>query len=246
MSLTLYPSIDLKSGRVVRLRQGRADRETVYHNDPSIPAEQYREAGADWVHVVDLDGAFSGRPDNWEAVEKILASGLRVQLGGGMRDMDTIARALDLGVARVVIGTRAAQDAGFLREAVARYGERIAVGIDARDGKVAVKGWVDTTEQRAVALARTVESFGVRTVIYTDISTDGMLGGPNFAGQEEFLESTSMELIASGGVAKAADVMRYAEIARSHPNMHGVIIGTALYEGTIDLADLIQALSGTS
>ena len=242
MSFTLYPAIDLKDGRVVRLLQGRAEEATVYHQDPAIPANAYREAGAHWIHVVDLDGAFSGKPRNAEAVARITDSGLQVQLGGGIRDFETMERAFAKGVSRVVVGTRAARDPEFVREAVRRFGDRVAVGIDAKDGKVAVAGWVETLDLRVEDLAAKMEKFGVATVIYTDISTDGMLTGPNFEAQEALLRATGMRVIASGGVSRAEDVLRLAELAKTYPHLDGVIIGKALYEGRIDLQDLLQKI----
>lgn len=238
-SMIVYPAIDLRGGRVVRLLQGRADAETVYENDAAVPAGQFKAAGADWVHVVDLDGAFTGEPVNRLAVESILAQGLRVELGGGIRSHDAIQKWLDCGVERVVIGTRAATEPDFLRECLERFpAEAIAVGIDARDGKVAVKGWVETLDLDAMEFAREVEEIGVRLVIYTDISRDGMLGGPNFAAQEAMLKELSIELIASGGVSSLADVERFDELAKTYSNLNGVITGKALYDGRLELTAL--------
>jgi phosphoribosylformimino-5-aminoimidazole carboxamide ribotide isomerase len=237
--MIVYPAIDLKGGRVVRLLQGRADAETVYETDPVVPARQFRAAGADWVHVVDLDGAFTGQQSNREAVEAILGQGLRVELGGGIRGHDAIDFWLGLGVERVVIGTRAATEPDFLRECLERFpSETIAVGIDARDGKVAVKGWVETLDLDAMDFAREVEEIGIRTVIYTDISRDGMLGGPNFAAQETMLRELSIDVIASGGVSCRADVERFRAMALAHDNLNGVITGKALYDGRLALDGL--------
>jgi phosphoribosylformimino-5-aminoimidazole carboxamide ribotide isomerase len=242
--MTIYPAIDLRGGRCVRLLQGRADRETVYSDRPGEVAGAYAAAGSSWVHVVDLDGAFSGSATNREAVRAIVASGLRVQLGGGLRTRDAVQQVLDLGVARAVIGTRAAESEAFVAELVAAFGDRIAVGIDARNGKVAVKGWVDTTETGALALARRMDEVGVRTLIYTDIGTDGMLTGPNFAAQEELLGTVSARVIASGGVSRREDIIRFAEIAAQRPNLDGVIVGKALYEQRVTLPDLLAIAGG--
>lgn len=239
--MIVYPAIDLKGGRVVRLLQGRADAETVYENDPVVPARTFRNAGAKWVHVVDLDGAFTGEATNRAAVEAILGEGLQVELGGGIRSHEAIAFWLGLGVERVVIGTRAATEPDFLRECLQQFpAASIAVGIDARDGKVAVKGWVQTLDLDAMDFAREVEEIGIRMVIYTDISRDGMLSGPNFAAQEALLRELSIDIIASGGVSSAADIERFREMALSHRNLNGVITGKALYDGRLDTAILGQ------
>jgi len=238
--MTIYPAIDIKGGRCVRLLQGRADAETVYAEDPVAVAAGFQAAGAEWVHVVDLDGAFGGEPRNFDLVARIAALGLRVQLGGGLRDRAVVERALGLGVTRVVIGTRAAESDAFVGELVAAWGDRIAVGIDAKHGQVAVKGWVDTTALTALELARRMERLGVATVIHTDVGTDGMLTGPNFAAQTALLDGFGGRVIASGGVASRADVARLAELARARPSLDGVIVGKALYEGRVELADLLR------
>jgi phosphoribosylformimino-5-aminoimidazole carboxamide ribotide isomerase len=241
--MTIYPAIDIKGGRCVRLLQGRADQETVYGENPADVAAGFRAAGSGWVHVVDLDGAFTGEPRNLAAVEAIIAVGMKVQLGGGLRTRAAVDRVLAAGVSRAVIGTRAAESDAFIAELVAAYGDRIAVGIDAKDGKVAVKGWVDTTNLGAVALARRMQSLGVRTVIHTDIGTDGMLTGPNFPAQEAMLVIPGLRVIASGGVSRREDVVKLAELARRYANLDGVIVGKAIYEKRVDLPDLI-AITG--
>ena len=237
--MTIYPAIDLKGGRAVRLLQGRADQETVYATQPADVATAFRAAGSRWVHVVDLDGAFAGVPQNLPHVEAIVALGLQVQLGGGLRDRAAVERALDLGVARVVIGTRAAESESFVNELVGAFGDRIAVGIDAKDGQVAVKGWVDTTATGALDLARRMDALGVQTIIYTDIGTDGMLTGPNLAAQEAMAEAVGAQVIASGGVSRREDVIALAEIEKRRPNLGGVIVGKALYEKRVELSDLL-------
>ncbi|MCX6943764.1 MAG: 1-(5-phosphoribosyl)-5-[(5-phosphoribosylamino)methylideneamino]imidazole-4-carboxamide isomerase [Opitutales bacterium] len=237
--MTIYPAIDIKGGRCVRLTQGRADQETRYAENPAEVAAQFRAAGADWVHVVDLDGAFAGEPQNQAVVGAIAALGLQVQLGGGLRTRAAVERALALGVRRVVIGTRAAESEAFVADLVQAFGEKIAVGIDAKDGRVAVKGWVDTTGTTALDLARRMDAVGVRTLIYTDIGTDGMLTGPNFAAQEAMLNAGKFRVIASGGVSRREDVLELAQLAQRHPRLDGVIVGKALYEERVELRDLL-------
>ena len=240
--MTIYPAIDIKAGRCVRLTQGKADQETVYSLNPAEVAAQFKAEGSEWVHVVDLDGAFSGEPQNLDAVAAIVATGLKVQLGGGLRDAAAVARALAAGATRVVLGTRAAESADFVAAMVRSHGERVAVGIDAKNGKVAVKGWVDTTDTGALELARRVAGLGVRTIIYTDIGTDGMLTGPNLPAQAAVAEAVApagAQVIASGGVARLADVTALAALARTHSNLHGVIIGKAIYEKRLTVAQAL-------
>ncbi len=242
--MTIYPAIDIKGGRCVRLTQGRADQETIYAENPAAIAVDFRAAGSAWVHVVDLDGAFAGEPQNLAAVQAIVATGLRVELGGGLRTRAAVERALGAGVSRVVIGTRAAESEAFVGELVQAFGKKIAVGIDAKDGRVAVKGWVDTTGVGALALARRMDALGVATLIYTDIGTDGMLTGPNLAAQTAMLEAVRCNVIASGGVSRREDVIALAKLAQGHANLDGVIVGKALYERRVDLRDLLAIASG--
>ena len=241
--MTIYPAIDLKGGRCVRLAQGRADRETVYAADPAEVAAQFAATGCGWVHVVDLDGAFTGEPRNLAAVTAITALGLKVQFGGGLRSRATVEQVLGLGVSRVVIGTRAAESESFVAELVGAFGGQVAVGIDARDGRVAVKGWVDPTKLEAVTLARRMEALGVRTLIHTDVATDGMLAGPNYAAQEAMLAAVACGVIASGGVGGREDVVRLLEMKKRRPNLDGVIVGKALYERRVDLTDLLRLVA---
>ncbi len=242
--MTIYPAIDIKGGRCVRLTQGRADAETVYFENPAEVAAQFRAAGSAWVHVVDLDGAFSGEPQNLAKVAEIAALGLKVQLGGGMRTRTTVERALAAGVSRVVIGTRAAESEAFVGELVREWGEKIAVGIDAKDGKVAVKGWVDTTGTGALALARRMDALGVATIIYTDIGTDGMLTGPNLAAQETMCAAVKARVIASGGVSRREDIASLLTVKKQRANLEGVIVGKAIYERRVELADLLRLARG--
>jgi phosphoribosylformimino-5-aminoimidazole carboxamide ribotide isomerase len=242
--LIVYPAIDVRGGRCVRLEQGRADRETVYAADPAEVAARFKAAGAAWVHVVDLDGAFAGEPQNLAALAAIAALGLKVQFGGGLRTRAVVEQVLALGASRVVVGTRAAESEAFVGELVQAHGEKIAVGLDAKDGRVAVKGWVDTTALGAVAFARRMDGLGVRTLIYTDIGTDGMLTGPNFAAQEALLQAVGCRVIASGGVSRREDVVRLVEMKKRHPRLDGVIVGKALYERRVELPDLLAIARG--
>lgn len=238
--MTIYPAIDIKGGRCVRLTQGRADQETVYAEQPADVAAQFKAAGSPWVHVVDLDGAFAGEPKNLDRVREVVALGMRVQLGGGLRNRESVERALGEGVARVVIGTRAAESEAFVGELVQAFGDRIAIGIDAKNGKVAVKGWVDTTGVGALALAKRMDALGVAVLIHTDVGTDGMLTGPNLSAQEAMCEVVRSRVIASGGVSRREDVLALAEIKKRRPNLDGVIVGKALYERRVELGDLLQ------
>ncbi len=238
--MIIYPAIDLKNGQVVRLHQGRADATTVYGDDPAAGARRWAEQGAQWLHVVDLDGAFGGEPKNWESVRSILSAvKIPVQLGGGLRTRQQIADALAMGVKRVVVGTKACESPVFISELVKEFGDRIAVGIDARDGFVAVKGWVEKTALPAVEFAGQISRLGVRTIIFTDIATDGTLTGPNFKAVSAVCAAVNCNVIASGGVAVAADVTQLRELSRQHANLAGVIIGKALYDGRVDLKSVL-------
>ncbi|HWB59015.1 MAG TPA: 1-(5-phosphoribosyl)-5-[(5-phosphoribosylamino)methylideneamino]imidazole-4-carboxamide isomerase [Chthoniobacteraceae bacterium] len=234
--MIILPAIDLMGGQVVRLRQGKASEKTVYSNDPVAFAKKWEADGGDYLHIVDLDASFTGTSHNLDAVAKIAkAISIPCELGGGMRSEEAIERALEAGVARVVIGTRACESMDFVAGVVKKFGgDRIAVGIDARNGIVSVKGWTEISDIRATDLAKSAEAAGVGTIIYTDIATDGMLAGPNFAEIETMLGLLKCRLIASGGVSRPADVHRL----REHKNLYGVIIGKALYDGTMTLADV--------
>lgn len=239
--MKIYPAIDLKDGKCVRLKQGRADAVTVYSEDPVAMARQWADAGGDWLHVVDLDGAFAGHPVHHEVVAKIAAAiSIPVELGGGLRTDDDIRCMLDVGVRRVVLGTRACADPEALATLVKRYGDRLAVGIDARNGKVQVKGWVETTDTLAVDLARRVSAVGVATIIYTDTATDGMLTGPNLAGVRMLCEAVKAKIIASGGISTCADIAALAGL--NLPNLDGVIVGKALYEGAVTIPAMKAAV----
>jgi phosphoribosylformimino-5-aminoimidazole carboxamide ribotide isomerase len=239
----LLPAIDIRNGRVVRLSQGERARQTVYGDDPVAVAQGFLEQGARWIHVVDLDRAF-GTGDNLAVVHLIagrFAAKLRLQLGGGLRSKDLIREALDLGFARAVIGTAAAADPDFVPEMLAAVGaRRLAVGIDARNGMVAVRGWTETSTTRAQDLARRVVLAGIETVIYTDIDRDGMLNGPDLAGAVS-LRTIAARVIVSGGIAGSADVR-----AACQAGLDGVFVGRALYEGRLTLPEALEAAACSS
>ena len=239
--MTIFPAIDLQQGRCVRLRQGRADEATVYGDDPVAMALHWQALGARALHVVDLDGAFQGAPAHADVIARLAAAlSIPVQMGGGLRTDADVQRMIDAGLARVIIGTRALDDTDALSRLVARHGgDRIAVGIDARDGWVQVKGWVETTRVRATDLARRVAALGVGTIIYTDTATDGMLTGPNVPAMDQLCRAVPCQVIASGGVSRPDDVRALA--ALGHGNLLGAIIGKALYEGRATLPDLLAA-----
>jgi phosphoribosylformimino-5-aminoimidazole carboxamide ribotide isomerase len=239
--MILYPAIDLKDGRCVRLLRGDMASATVFGADPAAQARAFAAAGCRWLHVVDLDGAFAGRPANATAVEAILAAvTIPVQLGGGVRDRATIEAWLDKGVARVILGTAAVRDPALVRAAAATHPGRIAVGIDARDGRVAVAGWAEATEIEAVDLARRFEDAGVAALIHTDIDRDGALGGPNVAATAALARAVALPVIASGGVGGLADL---AALRDCGAPLDGVIAGRALYEGRLDLAAALRLLA---
>ncbi len=242
--MIVYPAIDIRGGRCVRLSQGRDDARTNYYEDPVEPAVQFAQAGAEWIHVVDLDGAFGGAPLNLATLARIAQLGPKVQFGGGMRDRALAEAAYAAGAGRVVIGTRAATDPAFLREMAQAHGPRLAVGIDAKDGLVAVKGWTAVTALQATDFAKAAGELGVSTVIYTDIATDGMLTGPNWNSLEAVLKACPCGVIASGGVAGAEDVRRLGQLSKAYPNLVGAIVGKALYEGRCDVAGLLVAARG--
>lgn len=240
--MTIYPAIDLQGGHVVRLRQGQAEAKTVYATDPTEPARKFREAGAQWLHVVDLDGAFTGEQHHLDVIARLAATGLKVQTGGGLRTVEAVHRVLAAGAARAIVGTKAATDLRFLESLLDEIGpERLAVGVDARDGRVAIKGWTEKTTLDALEFAQSLNTMGVRTLIYTDISRDGMLGGPNLAALEALASSVRMRIIASGGVKTLAHIQQLRALAGRFHHLEGVIVGTALYEGTLDLAEAVRA-----
>jgi phosphoribosylformimino-5-aminoimidazole carboxamide ribotide isomerase len=234
----LYPAIDIRHGRVVRLSQGEATRQTVYGDDPVAVAERFADQGAEWIHVVDLDRAF-GDGENLALVRRIVARAgwrAKIQLGGGLRSPELVKVGLAQGVSRVVVGTAAALDPSLVPAVLAAEGaERIAVGIDAREGQVAVRGWTETSSLTAEALARRVTADGARTIIYTDVARDGMLAGPDLEGARR-LQQGSASVIASGGVAGVADIRAVRDAG-----LAGVIVGRALYEGRFGLVEALEA-----
>lgn len=241
MALKILPAIDLMKNKCVRLRQGRADDATVYNDDPVDQALRWETQGGQYLHLVDLDGAFAGAPRHTRVISEIVeAVKIPVEVGGGLRTDDHVRELLDVGVDRVILGTRAVADPDALRRLVETFGARIAVGIDARGGLVQVKGWVETTGTRAADLARDVAGMGVGTIIYTDTATDGMLKGPNLPGMAAMCDAVpSVRIVASGGVSRADDIRALAALRRA--NLDGAIVGKALYEGTATLAELLVA-----
>jgi phosphoribosylformimino-5-aminoimidazole carboxamide ribotide isomerase len=240
--MTIYPAIDLRGGKCVRLFQGLASEETIYFEDPLDAARKWIDEGAKHMHLVDLDGAFSGGLANLDAVRKITKEPqLRVQLGGGMRDDQSVREALSLGLDRVIIGTRACTDPQWVGELIKEFGpDKIVVGIDAKEGLVATKGWVETTQIGATDLAQQMQALGVRWIIHTDVATDGAMKGPNLEAQQKIAEAVpSCQIIASGGVTSSGDIDNLRKLSKSTPNIEGVIIGRALYEGTIELAQIL-------
>ncbi len=238
--MILYPAIDLKDGVCVRLLRGDMGAATVFNDDPAAQARAFAAAGCAWIHVVDLDGAFAGKPVNGDAVAAILAAvTVPVQLGGGIRDRTTIDDWLGRGIARVILGTAALRDPALVAGAAGAWPGQIAVGIDARDGRVAVEGWAETSEMTALDLALRFEDSGVAAIIYTDIDRDGALGGPNVAATVALAEAVSIPVIASGGVASLDDLRALKKTAI----LDGVISGRALYDGRIDLAAAIAVLA---
>ncbi|MBB4266944.1 1-(5-phosphoribosyl)-5-[(5-phosphoribosylamino)methylideneamino]imidazole-4-carboxamide isomerase [Roseospira visakhapatnamensis] len=241
--MILFPAIDLKDGQCVRLLRGDMDQATVFNDRPGDQARVFVEAGCRWLHVVDLNGAFAGRPVNEAAVEGILAAagGVPVQLGGGIRSLETVAFWLDKGVARVILGTVALTDPDLVRRACRDFPGRVAVGIDARDGRVAVEGWATTSEVTALDLALRFEDAGVAAIIHTDIDRDGVLKGPNLKATAAIAGRLTTPVILSGGIASLEDVRAVANHRRS--GIVGLISGRALYDGRIDLAQALAVLS---
>ncbi|WP_448502451.1 1-(5-phosphoribosyl)-5-[(5-phosphoribosylamino)methylideneamino]imidazole-4-carboxamide isomerase [Sphingomonas sp.] len=239
-SLTVFPAIDLKRGQVVRLAEGDMDRATVYGDDPAAQARAFADAGADHLHVVDLDGAFAGASVNGDAVRGVVAAFPgRVQLGGGIRDMAAVDGWLDLGVARVVIGTAALTDPGFVRAAAAAHPGRIVVAVDARDGLVATQGWADVSDVTVADLARRFEDAGVAALLFTDVGRDGLLKGCNVEATVALARAVAIPVIASGGVAGIDDI--HALRAHVADGVEGVITGRALYDGRLDLTEAVRA-----
>ncbi len=240
--MILFPAIDLKDGQCVRLKLGEMSQATVFNDDPAAQARTFQDQGFQYLHIVDLNGAFAGKPANAPAVEAILkAIDIPAQLGGGIRDLATIETWLDKGIRRVILGTIAVRDPGLVREACARFPGHVAVGIDARGGKVAVEGWAETSELTAIDLARRFEDAGVAAIIYTDIDRDGVLKGLNLPSTAELARATQIPVIASGGLASMADIE--ALTRPEYRILEGAISGRALYDGRIDAAQALRVLA---
>ena len=234
--MLIYPAIDLYGGKAVRLYKGDYAQMTIYNDNPVAVAKDFAAKGATCIHLVDLEGAKSGTTPNYETVTAIKsATGLFCEIGGGIRSMDTIDKYLATGIDRVILGTAAVTEPGFVEAAVAKYGEKIAVGIDIKDGYVAIKGWTVKSEENAMDFTAKMQKFGVKTLICTDISKDGAMQGTNHGLYRELSEKFSMNIIASGGVSSMDDIQRLAAL-----NIHGAIVGKAYYTGAIDLAQAIE------
>jgi phosphoribosylformimino-5-aminoimidazole carboxamide ribotide isomerase len=240
--MKIFPAIDLLNKRCVRLRRGRVEEATVYSDDPVAVALKWQGQGGEYLHVVDLDGAFEGAPRHTRIISEIIAAlSIPVQVGGGLRTDAHVRELLDVGVARVILGTRAIEEPEALKILVAGFGDKIAVGIDARNGFVQIKGWIETTDIQATDLATRMADIGVRTIIYTDTATDGMMKGPNIPGMAAMCDAVpTVNIVASGGVSCADDVRRLAELNRN--NLEGVIVGKALYEKTTTIPELLKIL----
>ncbi len=241
--MIVIPAIDLKDGRCVRLEQGLMEKDTVYHDDPAAQALIWQQQGGELLHIVDLDGAFAGVPKNREAIRAIVgAIDIPSELGGGIRDLATIEAYLELGVDRVILGTVAKEKPELVQEACRLFPGRIVVGIDAKEGLVAVRGWADVTEKRATEMAREMEGFGVEAIIYTDIARDGMMQGPNIEATRQLAESIRIPVIASGGVSSLKDIENLLAVESS--GVVGVITGKAIYTGALDLREAVRVAKG--
>ncbi len=241
--MIILPAIDLKEGRCVRLEQGLMDKDTIYSNSPGEQARIWEQQGGELLHIVDLDGAFAGVPKNREAIRAIVeAITIPSELGGGIRDMQTIEAYLALGIDRVILGTVAKENPALVEEACRKFPGQIVVGIDARDGLVAVRGWADVTEKLATEMAKEMEGFGVEAIIYTDIARDGMMQGPNIEATKALAESINIPVIASGGLSTLDDIRRLMAIESS--GVTGVITGKAIYSGAIDLREAVALTKG--
>ncbi len=245
MSMIFFPAIDLKDGQCVRLLRGEMDQATVFGDDPAAQALVFQEAGCTWLHVVDLNGAFAGEPINGAAIDGILeATNMKVELGGGIRDLTTIETWLEKGITRVILGTVALKDPELVREACRKFPDQVAVGIDAKGGFVAVEGWAEVSEITALDLARKFEDAGVAAIIYTDIDRDGLMTGPNTEATVDLAQAISIPVIASGGVSSMADLQALKDAGGDL--LEGAISGRAIYDGAIDPAAAVALLQGDS
>jgi len=240
--MLLFPAIDLKEGKAVRLLQGRMEDSTVYSDNPVDLAKDFENQGAEYLHIVDLNGAFTGKPVNDEIIRRVVGSvALKIQVGGGIRTMERIAELIELGVERVILGTIAVKNPELVAEAVRRYGKRVIVGIDAKDGLVAVQGWVETTKMSAIDLGKAMKVMGVQSVVFTDIARDGMLQGPNIESTVQMARETGLSVIASGGISTLADLRNLQAEAIKGISVEGAITGKALYSGAFTLREALEA-----
>jgi len=236
--MLIIPAIDLKEGKCVRLEQGLMDKATVYSDDPAKTARHWKAEGAELLHVVDLNGAFAGKPKNLAAIKTIRkAVKMPVEVGGGIRDMATIRSLVSIGIDRIILGTAAIENPSFVKEACGKFPGKIIAGIDAKNGLVAIKGWAEVTKVKAIDLAQQMESYGVIAVIYTDIKRDGMLSGPNIEATRALAEALTIPVIASGGVSGLKDIQALLSTVRS--GVEGVIVGKSIYSGSLDLRQAI-------
>ena len=235
--MQILPAIDIREGKAVRLVQGDFLQKTIVNPNPIAQAQEFRDAGIQMIHVVDLDGALTGKTENAVLIEKMKeATGLKIEVGGGIRSMEQIEQYLNLGIDRIIIGSAALSNPELVKESVARYGEKIAVGIDAKNGKVAVSGWLDVSETDYLQMAKEMEAIGVKTIIYTDIAKDGTLEGPSFGHYKKLMDVVpNVQIIASGGVSNKEDLVELAKIG-----VHGTIVGKAFYNGAISLTDMLE------
>ncbi|MBQ2670236.1 MAG: 1-(5-phosphoribosyl)-5-[Clostridia bacterium] len=234
--MRIYPAIDIKGGKCVRLFKGRFDDVTVYGDSLAEMAKKWEAQGGEFIHVVDLDGALKGHGVNAEKIKEICESvSVPVQTGGGIRTMADIEAKLECGISRVIIGTKAVSDSEFVKEAVAKYGDKIVIGIDAKDGMVAVEGWEKTSDFTAVEFAKKMVSLGVKTIVYTDIATDGTLAGPNVEAMREMADAVDADIIASGGIGSLEDILSLKDTG-----VEGVIVGKALYTNRVDLKEAVE------
>lgn len=241
--MILFPAIDLKEGQCVRLIEGRMDSATVYSQDPGSTAKAWQDQGGQFIHVVDLDGAFAGQPRNRESIASIVqAVQVPVQVGGGIRDMETIEDLFSLGVNRVILGSAAILNPGLIKEACDKYGERVLVGIDAKDGLVAIQGWGETVEKTALELALEMKGLGIQRIVFTDIRRDGKLSGPNLAATGELAKASGLKVIASGGVSSLEDIRNLKALEQD--GVEGAIMGKALYSGAVKLPEALAIARG--
>lgn len=233
--MIIFPAIDIKNGKCVRLIQGEKDKQTIYFDDPLYVAKMWETKGAQYLHIVDLDGAFDGIPKNIDLIEKIVKSvSIPVQIGGGIRTVEIAKKYIEVGIDRIIVGTKAVTNPDFIDNLINLFGDRVAVSIDAKDGLVCINGWVDNSEIEFFDMASNLQNKGVSTIIYTDISKDGMMSGPNFSQLKELNDKLTINIIASGGISSLDDINKLKDM-----DFYGTIVGKALYEGALNLKDLI-------